>query len=173
MAREGESGFLFPARGLWRYGGALAFVAATTLVAEMVYRVFDTDRLSMVFLAGVLASAATLGSGPAYFTALAAFFVYDIYLVEPRFESTLTSAEDILVLIVFLAVAMLTRRPDRTPARGAAQGRGPGARPPALSSGPAKSSPRCKTRRGSPWPSPAGSRRPPRPWRRTPGWWTS
>lgn len=94
--------------GPWRYGAALGLVALSTGMAEVIYRLFDTDRLSMVFLAGVLVAAVTLGPGPAYFAAAAAFVVYDIYLVEPRGTFTLTSAEDVIVLIVFLAVAMLT-----------------------------------------------------------------
>jgi two-component system sensor histidine kinase KdpD len=95
-------------RGGWRYGAALGLVAASTVVAEIIYRLFDTDRLSMVFLAGVLVAAVVLGPGPAYFAAAAAFVVYDIYLVQPRGEFTLTSAEDVIVLVVFLAVAVLT-----------------------------------------------------------------
>ncbi|MBP7702204.1 MAG: DUF4118 domain-containing protein [Phenylobacterium sp.] len=96
------------ARGALRYLAAFGMVAVSTLVAEVIYRVFDTDRLSMVFLAGVLVAAVTLGPGPAYFAAAVAFLVYDIYLVEPRFQFTMTSAEDFLVLLVFLAVAVLT-----------------------------------------------------------------
>lgn len=95
-------------RGAWRYLVAFGFVAMSTVVAEVIYRVFQTDRLSMVFLAGVLVSAVTLGPGPAYFAAAIAFLIYEIYLVEPRFEFALTSAEDFLVLFVFLAVAVLT-----------------------------------------------------------------
>lgn len=95
-------------RGAWRYGAALGLVALSTAAAEIIYRVFDTDRLSMVFLAAVLVSAVALGQGPAYFAAAVAFVVYDIYLVEPRFEFTMNSAEDVLVLIVFLGVAVLT-----------------------------------------------------------------
>lgn len=64
----------------------------------------------MVFLAGVLVTAVTLGSGPAYFAAALAFLVYNIYLVEPRFSFQLVSPEDILLLIVFAAVAILTGR---------------------------------------------------------------
>ncbi len=96
------------ARGALRYLAAFGMVAVSTAVAEVIYRVFDTDRLSMVFLAGVLVAAVTLGPGPAYFAAAVAFLVYDIYLVEPRFQFTMTSAEDFLVLLVFLAVAVLT-----------------------------------------------------------------
>lgn len=95
-------------RGLWRYGAALGIVAASTLVAEGFYRVFDTTRLSMVFLAGILITAVTLGAWPAYFAAAISFFLYNFYLVEPRFTFQLVSAEDVLVLVVFAAVAFLT-----------------------------------------------------------------
>ncbi len=99
-----------PARRLelWRYGAAFGIIAATTLVAESLYRIFDTTRLSMVFLAGVLVTAVTLGAIPAYFAALLAFAIYDVYLVEPRFTFTFGTPEDVLVLVVFLGVAMLT-----------------------------------------------------------------
>lgn len=110
MAREWTLQRITPLHGIWRYAAALVFVVGATLVAEILYRVFETDRLSMVFLAGVLVTAVTVGSGPAYFAAAAAFLIYDIYLVEPRFEFTMNSAEDYLVLFVFLAVAMMTGR---------------------------------------------------------------
>ena len=54
MAREWT---LRRLRGVWRYAAALVFVMGATLVAEVLYRVFETDRLSMVFLAGVLITA--------------------------------------------------------------------------------------------------------------------
>lgn len=94
----------------WRYPAAFGIVAVSTLVSEVLYRIFDTTRLSMVFLAGVLVVAVTLGSGPAYFAAALAFVVYNIYLVEPRFTFELVSPEDVLVLVVFGAVAVLTGR---------------------------------------------------------------
>lgn len=90
------------------YGVALVFILAATGVSELLYRVFDTTRLSMVFLAGVLATAVTQGAYPGYFAALVAFAIYNVYLVEPRFTFRFASPEDVLVLLVFLAVAMLT-----------------------------------------------------------------
>lgn len=93
---------------LSRYGAALALVAASTAAAEALYRLTATTRLSMVFLAGVLLAAFLLGSGPAYFAAAVAFLVYNFYLVEPRFTIELTTPEELLTLLVFLAVAMLT-----------------------------------------------------------------
>ncbi|CAN5893861.1 hypothetical protein BH11PSE1_BH11PSE1_03370 [soil metagenome] len=95
-------------KGFWRYPAALGVVVAATLVAEMLYRVLETTRLSMIFLAGVLVAAVWLGSGPAYFAAAVAFLIYNFYLVDPRFTLTFGSAEDVIVLTVFLIVAMLT-----------------------------------------------------------------
>lgn len=98
----------WPPRGLGRYPGALAIVVVATLAAETLYRTFDITRLSMIFLAGVLTAAVTLGSGPGYFAAVVAFVIYNFYLVEPRFTIEFASAEDVIVLAVFLIVAMLT-----------------------------------------------------------------
>lgn len=79
----------------------------STGVAEVLFRVTQSTRLSMVFLAGVLLTAFFQGSGPAYFAAGLAFFVYNFYLVEPRFSISF-EAEDLINLVVFLTVAMLT-----------------------------------------------------------------
>jgi len=82
-------------------------VVLSTGLAELLFRLTDSPRLSMAFLSAVLVSAYVLGSGPAYFAAGLAFLVYNFYLVEPRFTFSFQS-EDALTLAVFLAVAMLT-----------------------------------------------------------------
>lgn len=92
------------------YAAAFGMVLASTAVAELLNRLLQTNRLSPVFLAAVLITAVTFGSGPAYFAALLAFGIYNFYLVEPRFTLGEFTAEDILLLTVFLAVAMLTGR---------------------------------------------------------------
>lgn len=97
-------------RGRLDYPAAFAIVLASTVVAEILNRLFHTDRLSTVFLAGVLITAVRFGSGPAYFAALLAFAIYNVYLVEPRFTPTGFTLEDLLLLTMFLAVAMLTGR---------------------------------------------------------------
>ena len=90
------------------YGVALVYTLIATGAAELLYRLFDTTRLSTVFLAGVLLTAVTQGAYPGYFAALLAFAIYNVYLVEPRFTFQFASPEDVLVLLTFLAVAMLT-----------------------------------------------------------------
>lgn len=90
-----------------RYLAVLPIVALTTGVAEIFYRLTGSDRLSAIFLAGVLLSAFLLGSGPAYAAAGLAFVVY-FYWVDPRFSFTFGSPEDFNILMVFLAVSTLT-----------------------------------------------------------------
>lgn len=109
MSPEGNARLSASRRGL-DYLAAFGIVLASTGVAELLYRLLHTDRLSTVFLAGVLITAVTFGSGPAYFAALLAFAIYNFYLVEPRFTLSTFSAEDVLLLTMFLAVAMLTGR---------------------------------------------------------------
>jgi K+-sensing histidine kinase KdpD len=92
---------------LWRYAAAAGLVVLSAGGAELLVRATQATRLSMVFLAGVLLAAFWLGSGPAYFAAILAFFSYNFFLTDPRFSLTF-EAEDVLTLTVFLAVAMLT-----------------------------------------------------------------
>jgi two-component system sensor histidine kinase KdpD len=89
-------------------GWALLIVAASALCAEVLFRAFDTTRLSMVFLVGVLVAAVRLGTLPGLLAALAAFVVYDFYLAAPRFTLQLSAPEDVLVLFTFLVAALLT-----------------------------------------------------------------
>ena len=92
---------------LVRYFWAGCVVAAGTLVAELLFSAFGVARLSPVFLGAVLLSALQLGRGPGLFSAVLAFLIYNFYLVEPRFTFQFAS-DDILTLLLFLAVALVT-----------------------------------------------------------------
>jgi two-component system sensor histidine kinase KdpD len=91
-----------------RYAAAFGIVLVSTGLSEILFRLTESTRLSLVFLCGVLLAAYLLGSGPAYFAALLAFTIYNFYLVDPRFTITMGTTDDLLTLVVFLAVAMLT-----------------------------------------------------------------
>ena len=93
---------------LLRYAAAVAIVLISAISVEVLYVLLNTTRLSMVLLAGVLVTAVTLGARPAYLSAGLAFLIYDFYLSAPRFELTLESPEDVIVMITFLFVAVLT-----------------------------------------------------------------
>ncbi len=93
---------------LWRYAAAVAIVLVSAASVEVLYVLLNTTRLSMVLLAGVLVAAVTLGARPAYLAGGLAFLIYDFYLSAPRFELTIGSPEDVIVLVAFLFVAVLT-----------------------------------------------------------------
>jgi two-component system sensor histidine kinase KdpD len=95
------------ARHVARYLAVLPIIGMATALAELFYRITGSDRLSSIFLAGVLLSAFLLGSGPAYAAAALAFVVY-LFQVDPRFQFSFGGAEDFNVLMMFLAVAALT-----------------------------------------------------------------
>lgn len=99
-----------PAGSGWPYAFSIVLVGACTLVAEAIHRIFQTDRVSMIFLASVLIAAVSFGSGPAYLAAFIALGLYNFYLVEPNFTFQFGTPEDFINLVVFLAVAMLTGR---------------------------------------------------------------
>lgn len=89
------------------YGAAVVVVVIANLIALPLDHWLGYARVSMIFLAAVLISAVKLGSGPAYLASILGFFSYNFYLVEPQFTLGFES-EDYLILLVFLAVAMLT-----------------------------------------------------------------
>lgn len=93
-------------RTLARYGAAALVVAASSVMAELFFRLSGSSHLASIFLLGVLLCAFLLGSGPAYFASGLGFVVY-LYLVDPRYKFEFGSAEDFDTLIVFLAVAVL------------------------------------------------------------------
>ena len=94
-------------RQIFRYIHALGWVVVFTMVAEIVFRLTGTTRLSIVFVSAVLVAGFFLGSGPAYFAAALSFLIYNLYLSRPYF-SVAFEPENLINLFVFLAVAMLT-----------------------------------------------------------------
>jgi two-component system sensor histidine kinase KdpD len=92
---------------IWRYPAAAGIVLLAALIAYLLHQLVGAAALSMLFLAGVLITAVTLGAAPAYFAAVFAFLIYNYYLMEPRRTFQLASLEDFLSFGVFLGVAIL------------------------------------------------------------------
>jgi two-component system sensor histidine kinase KdpD len=90
------------------YAVALGFVAASALVSAGLKAVLPLDDPGMVFLAGVLFTAVLAGLGPSIAAAIVSLFVYDFFFVAPRLTLTVTKPQDILSLVAFLVVAVLT-----------------------------------------------------------------
>jgi two-component system sensor histidine kinase KdpD len=106
-----------PARGRWtgiRTSGAAAYALAAGLVAlaagvaSALMAAAPLDDPAMLFLTAVLFSALAGGLGPSIFASLLGLLVYDFFFVDPRLTLTVTKPQDILSLVVFLVVAVLT-----------------------------------------------------------------
>jgi two-component system sensor histidine kinase KdpD len=95
--------------GAWRkYLPGVAYVAVATLVAWYLDRTFRASDLGMIFLTAVLTAAVLQGLRPALLAAGLAFLVYNYLFLEPRYSFVIGSPTDLLTLMVFLAVALVT-----------------------------------------------------------------
>src|SRR6266852_541993 len=90
------------------YAIALVLVAAAGLVAKGLQLLLALPDPAMVFLTGVLLAAVVCGLGPSIAAAVASCLVYDFFFVDPLYTFTITKPQDVLSLLVFLAVAVLT-----------------------------------------------------------------
>jgi two-component system sensor histidine kinase KdpD len=86
---------------------ALLLVGLTTGVLHLFGGVLDTQIATVGYLLPVVASTLAWGLGPGIVAALAAFFAFNYYFIEPRYTLAVQRPQDLLVLVVFLASAVL------------------------------------------------------------------
>jgi two-component system, OmpR family, sensor histidine kinase KdpD len=85
--------------------GAVCLAGVT---AKVLQSFLALPNLSMVFLTAVLFTAVTWGLGPSILASILSLLVYNFFFVEPEYTFTVTNPQDILALITFLIVAVLT-----------------------------------------------------------------
>lgn len=85
-------------------GGAIAITAAIALVTSAT----NVPGLSALYLLLVLWIAARWGRGPAVAGSIAAFLLYDFYLVPPVGTFAVRGPSEVFELVVLLAVALVT-----------------------------------------------------------------
>jgi two-component system sensor histidine kinase KdpD len=86
---------------------ALLLVGLTTGVLHLFGGVLDAQIVTVGYLLPVVASTLIWGLGPGIVSALAAFFAFNYYFIEPRFTLAVQRPQDLLVLAAFLAIAVL------------------------------------------------------------------
>ncbi len=94
--------------GLSKYLIAVGIFLLSALVAYANSRTLGSNGLAMVFLAGVLIAAVSLGVRAAYLSAFLAFVSYDFYIADPIYTFAVNSPADMVVLTMFPLVALLT-----------------------------------------------------------------
>jgi two-component system sensor histidine kinase KdpD len=90
-----------------RYVLALVPVVAATIGVALL-GVLELANASMLYLAAVLVVALFLGRGPAIAASIAAFLTFNFLFVEPTLTFTVASPDELLALLTFLLVAIVT-----------------------------------------------------------------
>ena len=109
--RKGEATSAVPS-GLTGYARpylwAIAAVAVAGIVAAAVEKILPLPNISLVFLSAVLLVAIRFGTAPALFTAVVGLGAYNFFFTEPYFTFNVAYRNDVLTLLFFVLVAVLT-----------------------------------------------------------------
>ncbi len=87
---------------------ALASVTGAVLVGEALTAELKLPNLSMIFLAAVLFSGVRVGTRAAVIASFASFVAYNFFFIEPIYTFTIAQPQELLALLIFLGVAVLT-----------------------------------------------------------------
>ncbi|MCL2330785.1 MAG: sensor histidine kinase KdpD [Phycisphaerae bacterium] len=89
------------------YGWASVGVIASALVAKFLQYHLSLPNLSMVFLIGVLWVAVRAGLWPSIFASLLSALIFNFFFISPFYTLTITSPQETLALVVYVAVAII------------------------------------------------------------------
>ena len=87
---------------------ATAAVAAALGIGELLTKLTPIPNLSMVFLMAVLLTAVSFGVWPAIYASVLSFLVYNFFFIEPIYTFTIAEPYELLALVIFLVVAVVT-----------------------------------------------------------------
>ena len=89
------------------YGAGLLFFILASLLCFLMFPYFHLSNLIMVYLLGVMITAASCGRGPAILTSLLSVLGFDFFFVPPRFSFTVEDAQYIVTFVVMFLVALV------------------------------------------------------------------
>jgi two-component system, OmpR family, sensor histidine kinase KdpD len=92
------------------YSFAIAILLTTsiTLVLWLLRDFLNHANFSLIYLLGVVIVAIWLGTGPSLLATFMSFFSFNFFLVKPLYTFLVADSRDVLDLIVFLSVAVIT-----------------------------------------------------------------
>src|SRR4249919_3935310 len=85
-----------------------AAVATVLVASELIAALATLPNISMVFLMAVLFSAVSFGIWPAIYASVLSFLSYNFFFIEPLYTFQIAEAHELLALIIFLIVAIVT-----------------------------------------------------------------
>jgi two-component system, OmpR family, sensor histidine kinase KdpD len=87
---------------------AVLSVAAALAIGEGLTALTPIPNLSMLFLVAVLLVALSFGIWPAIFASGLSFLVYNFFFIPPLYTFTVAEPYELLALVIFLVVAVIT-----------------------------------------------------------------
>src|ERR1043166_7808558 len=96
------------ARGILPYVWSTFAVAAAVAFGEAGTGLTPLPNLSMIFLRAVLFPAVIFGIWPAIYASVLSFLAYNFFFIEPLYTFQIAEAHELLALLVFLIVAIVT-----------------------------------------------------------------
>jgi two-component system sensor histidine kinase KdpD len=99
---DGRAGSLFP------YALALGVLAAATAFGFFAHAILPHEAAGFMFTAIVVTLASRFGRGVGLFAALASFLLWNFFFLPPIFTLSVADPRDVMALVVFLAVGVLT-----------------------------------------------------------------
>ena len=116
VTRQTEAATPPPARRRARNSGsrrchllyATLSVAAALAIGEGLTSLTPIPNLSMVFLLAVLLVAVSFGIWPAIFASVLSFLAYNFFFIQPLYTFTIAEPYELLALVIFLVVAVIT-----------------------------------------------------------------
>src|SRR5205814_10323926 len=90
------------------YVWSTAAVAAAIVSGRLLSALAPLPTISMVFLMAVLFSAVSFGMRPAIYASILSFLSYNFFFIEPLYTFQISQAHELLALIIFLIVAIVT-----------------------------------------------------------------
>src|SRR3954447_4627627 len=90
------------------YVWSTAAVAAAIVSGRLFSALAPLPNISMVFLMAVLFSAVSFGMRPAIYASILSFLSYNFFFIEPLYTFQITEPYELLALIIFLIVAIVT-----------------------------------------------------------------
>lgn len=83
-------------------------VAVATGLGQGLVQITAFPNLAMIFLLAVIFSAVTFGIWPAIYASVLSFLVYNFLFIEPLYTFTVAQPDELLSLVIFLAVSVVT-----------------------------------------------------------------
>lgn len=83
-------------------------VAAALAIGELLTALTPIPNLSMLFLVAVLLLAVNFGIWPAIYASTLSFLAYNFFFIEPLYTFTIAEPFELLALVIFLVVAVIT-----------------------------------------------------------------